>query len=130
MNKTLAFSILALSLYANLAHANKLAAMAAAELAETIFDKLSDLPEGKCLSVAAVTLDRSDISHAVIQNIGNNSVVGFYAIDQSICKKNGAASSSDIKNFAISIGNAFVAPGLQIINTGTDSTIRVVAIKQ
>ncbi|GAA6173784.1 hypothetical protein NBRC116592_34540 [Colwellia sp. KU-HH00111] len=130
MNKTLAISILALSLNANLAHANKLAAMAAAELAETIFDKLSDLSEGKCLSVHAIALDRSDISHAVIQNVGNDSVLGLYAIDQSICKKNGAASSSDIKNFAIAIGNEFIAPGLQLINTGTGNVTGVVAVKQ
>jgi len=129
MNKLLAFSILALSLNANLAHANKLAAMAAAELAETIFDKLSDLPEGKCLSVHAIALERSDISHAVIQNVGNDSVLGLYAIDQSICKKNGG-TSSDIKNFSIAIGNEFIAPGLQLINTGTGNVTGVVAVKQ
>ncbi|WP_353538274.1 hypothetical protein [Colwellia sp. KU-HH00111] len=107
MEKFLAFLILALSLNTNLAHANKLAAMAATKLTERIVDELNDLPEGKCMNADAFTPDRSDISNAIIQSIANDRITGLFTIDTSVCKKIGGASSSDIEKFAISISNEF-----------------------
>jgi len=128
MKRTVAISILALSLNANLVHANNLAAITAAELAETIFDKLNNLPEGKCLSADTIVLERVDISHAIFQSIANNNVAGLFTINTSVCKKIDGASSLDIKSFSITIGNEFIDKA--VTNEGSGNIIDIVYVKQ